>query len=211
MGLGDLQLPLCARNSGIYTGFLGSLLFLFGLRRGRAAKLPPIGISALLAVGAVAMVVDGFNSLLLDIGGYNLYPPRNELRVVTGLLMGAAIGVFMLLIFNLALRRQPRTDQHILRTPVEYVALLLVNAGLYVLLLFGPPALYYPMALFSVIGIAGVLFVANLFVVAMVKGLEGRVTTLGQLVQPATYALVMTGAELALLSGLRMWAEGMTM
>ena len=206
--IGDAQLPLCARNSGMYAGFLGSLLFLFGIRRSRAAALPPIGLTVLLMVGALAMVVDGFNSVLLDLGGYNLYPPRNELRVITGLLMGAAIGVFMLLIFNLALRKQPRTDQRILGTPIEYVALLLVNAGLYVLLLSGPPVLYYPLALFSVVGIVGVLFIANLFVVSMVKGLEGRVMSFRQLVQPATYAVMMTAAELALLSGLRMWVEG---
>lgn len=206
--VGSTQLPLCARNSGLYAGFLGSLLFLFGIRRGQAAALPPIGLTVLLMLGAIAMVVDGFNSVLLDLGGYNIYPPRNELRVITGLLMGAAIGVFMLLIFNLALRKEPRTDQRILGTPVEYIALLLLNAGLYILLLSGPPALYYPLALFSVIGIVGVLFVANLFVVSMIKGLEGRVVRFRQLLQPATYAILMTTAELALLAGLRMWVEG---
>ncbi len=207
--LGDIPLPLCARNSGIYSGFLGSLLFLFGIGRGRAAKLPPLAISIVLVLGALSMVADGFNSLLLDVGGYNLYTPHNELRVVTGLLAGAAIGVFMVLIFNLALRKHPNAEQRILGKPIEFIALLLVNAVLYILLFAGPAFLYYPMALFSVFGIIGVLFIVNLFVVSMVKGLEGRVVSYRQLLQPATYAIVMTGAELILLSGLRIWVEGM--
>lgn len=205
--IGDLRMPLCARNTGIYAGFIGTALGLVALGRGRAAKLPPVAITLLLVLGAGAMVVDGFNSLLLDIGGPNLYPPRNELRVATGLMMGSAIAVFMLLMLNIALHREPRTDQRVVGTWIEYVALLLGNVGVYLLLLFGPGFLYYPLALLSVAGIVGVLFVSNLFVLAMVGGMESRVVRLRQLARPATLAVVFVALELALLAGLRVWVE----
>lgn len=209
---GSLRLPLCARNTGIYAGALGTVLFLMVRGKGRAAGLPPIGVTLLLLLSAMAMAIDGTNSLLLDIGRYNLYTPHNELRVITGLLMGTTIGVFVTLLFNLALRREPRTDQRILSGGLEYVALLLVCACVYLILFFGPPFLYYPVALFSVAGIVGVLFVANMFVVAMIGGLEGRVSRLQQLAQPATIGLVLTVIELTVLASLRMWLEhSMTM
>jgi uncharacterized membrane protein len=207
LNIGGLRMPLCARNTGIYAGTIGSLLFLAVLGRGRAAKLPPLAITSTLMIGAFAMVVDGLNSMALDLGNYNLYTPHNELRVATGLLMGTALGSFMLLILNVSLRREPRHDQRIIGSWLEYSALLLMNCAVYLLVFFGPPQLFYPLALFSIAGILGVLFVANVFVLAMVAGMEGRVARLRQLAKPATFALVLTGIELAALGALRMWAE----
>ncbi|HZG65270.1 MAG TPA: DUF2085 domain-containing protein [Herpetosiphonaceae bacterium] len=207
LNIGGLRMPLCARNTGIYAGTLGTFAGLLLLRRGRAAKLPPIPITLLLMLGAIAMVVDGLNSMALDLGGYNLYQPLNQLRVITGLLMGMALGSFMPLIFNISLRRDACGEQRVIGSWLEYVALLLGNAGLYLLIFWGPDLLYYPLALFSVAGIVGVLFACNLFVLAMVGGLEGRLSRLRQLGRPATFAVALTTVELVLLAGLRMWLE----
>lgn len=208
LNIGGLRMPLCARNTGIYAGFAGALIGLAALRRTRAAALPPIPITLTLILGAFAMVVDGVNSMLLDIGGYNLYTPFNQLRVITGLLMGTAIGVFLPLVLNVALRKDPQTGSRIVASWIEYAALLLIDAGLYVLVFFSPSFLYYPLALLSVAGIVGVLFASNLFVIAMVGGMEGRVARVRQLARPGALALVATSLELALLAGLRIWIEG---
>lgn len=205
--IGALRMPLCARNTGIYAGAIGTLLFLLVRGRARAAALPSVGITLALILGAGAMVVDGLNSLLLDLGGYNLYTPTNQLRVVTGLLMGTAIAAFMLLIFNVSLRSEPRREQRVISSTLEYVALLLASSAMYLLLFFGPPVLYYPLALFSVAGITGVLFAANLLVMALLGGLEGRVGRIRQMLKPATIAMILTGGELALLAWLRTWIE----
>src|SRR5947207_2551700 len=52
VNIGGLQLPLCARNTGIYSSFLVTSLYLLALGRRRAAKLPPwpITITLLLFV-----------------------------------------------------------------------------------------------------------------------------------------------------------------
>lgn len=211
--IGAYTMPLCARNTGIYAGFLATILYLLALGRGRAAKLPPWPIVGLLGIAIVAMGIDGFNSLALDVGGYNVYPPDNRLRVVTGLGMGTAMGTFMLLMLNLSLRYDVRHEQRVVSNWVEVLGMFVTGALLYGLLFFAPTWLFYPLAIFSLIGIVGVLFLSNLFVVAMVSGLENRVIKLRQLARPATYSLACTAAELALLAGLRYWMEqslGMT-
>jgi uncharacterized membrane protein len=205
--IGPYTMPLCARNTGIYAGFLATLLYLLILGRGRAAKLPPLSITLFLVLAVVLMGIDGFNSLALDVGGYNVYTPDNRLRVISGLGMGATIGTFMLLMFNLSLRYDSRRDQRVIRSWIELVGLLATGGLLYGLLFFAPTWLYYPLAIFSVIGISGVLFLSNVFVVAMVTGLEGRLLRLRQLARAATLSIVFTAVELGLLAGLRVWME----
>src|SRR5437868_11286439 len=77
---GGEQLPLCARNTGIYLGFMVTLITLHATGRGRAQLLPRWPIVVALACGVIAMVVDGFNSFLLDLGLPHLYQPQNLLR-----------------------------------------------------------------------------------------------------------------------------------
>lgn len=201
--IGGYTMPLCARNTGIYAGFLATVLYLLVLGRARAAKMPPLSITIALGLAVVVMGIDGFNSLLLDVGGYNVYTPQNYLRVITGLGMGIAIGTFFVLMFNLSLRYDARQEQRVLRNWPELLGMVATAALLYSLLFTAPEWLFYPLAIFSVIGIVGVLFVANMFVVAMLTGLEGRVLRLKQLSRPATFGLALTVGELALLSWLR--------
>lgn len=205
--LGEYALPLCARNTGIYSGFLATLLYLLALGRSHAAKLPPLSIVVLLAAAVVAMGIDGINSMLLDLGGQNVYPPRNELRVATGLAMGITLGVFGLLLFNISLRTNARHDLPPIRRWIELAGLGVTAILLYGLLWWAPSWLYYPLAIFSVLGIVGLLFMANVFVIAMLSGLEGRLTHLRQLARPATFGILLVAGELALLAGLRSWIE----
>src|SRR2546425_10750602 len=64
---GGERLPLCARNTGIYLGFIVTLIFLYRTGRGRAQKLPPRSIIVSVGVGVVALALDGFNSLAVDL------------------------------------------------------------------------------------------------------------------------------------------------
>lgn len=205
--IGSYTMPLCARNTGIYAGFLAMVVYLLALGRGRAAKVPPWSITVLLGTAILVMGIDGLNSMALDIGGYNLYTPQNTLRVASGLGMGMALGAFMLLIFNLSLRYDARADQRVIRNWAELLGAFFVAGFVYLLLFFAPAWFFYPLALFSVLGIVGVLFMSNVFVTAMIGGLEGRVLKLRQLARPATIGIVLTAIELALLAGLRMWME----
>src|SRR3989442_3292909 len=88
---GGERLPLCARNTGIYLGFIVTLLTLYATGRGRAQRLPPWPIVAVLASGVGILIIDGFNSFLLDLGLPHLYHPHNVIRLATGLITGIAL------------------------------------------------------------------------------------------------------------------------
>jgi uncharacterized membrane protein len=204
---GNYRLPLCARNTGIYAGFLATLCYIILIGRGRAAKLPPWSIVGFLSATVVALGIDGLNSLLRDVGGFYLYTPQNELRIATGLGMGSALAVFGVLIFNMSLRADARFDQAVIPNWFQLGGAIGAGMLLYGIVWWAPQWLYYPLAMFSVAGIVGVLFASNMFVVAMATGYEGRVTMLRQLARPATIGLVLVIGELALLAWLRYLME----
>src|SRR6266487_4606929 len=54
---GGERLPLCARNTGIYLGFLVTLITLYATGRGRTQRLPPTSINIALACGVISMAI----------------------------------------------------------------------------------------------------------------------------------------------------------
>jgi uncharacterized membrane protein len=198
--LGGVVLPLCQRNTGIYAGFLATLITLILLGRGRAAKLPPLPILILLGLNGAWMGVDGFNSLLLDIGAGNLYPPQPVLRILSGLAMGMTVGTMLLFAFNITLRANPLRNQAIMGGWRDVAVVALVELALFALIRLAGPIIAYPLAIFSTIGILLVMFTVNLMVVAMISRYEGMVTRVVQLARPAMFALVLTGIEFGLLA-----------
>src|SRR5207244_1913238 len=54
---GGQELPLCARNTGIYLGFIVTLLTLYATGRGRAQRLPPWPIIVVLVSGVGILAI----------------------------------------------------------------------------------------------------------------------------------------------------------
>lgn len=205
--VGGLQLPLCARNTGIYSSFLITSLYLLAIGRGRAAKLPPWPITIALGLFIVAMAVDGLNSMFVDMFMPHLYTPRNELRTLTGIGMGVSIAALLILILNVALRRSPAADQPVIANWFELGGALLLNF-LVLLAMYGNVGfMYWPIAITAWLGITGVLYCVNLLVTALFMRYEGQVVRVAQLARPATVALVLTLLELGALSALRFMME----
>lgn len=211
VSMGGLQLPLCARNTGIYSGFLLTMLSLLLLGRRRAAKLPPWPITIALIGFVVILGVDGFNSLFLDLAWPHLYQPRNELRTLTGLGGGIALAVLMLLILNLSLRRDADTEQRIICSWLELGGLLILNFLVLAAIYGNITIMFWPIAILAWLGITGVLYCINMLMTALFMRYEGTVTRAVQLSRPATVALVLTLLELGALSLLRFWLEGQGM
>ena len=205
--LGGVVLPLCQRNTGIYSGFLATVLTLVLLGRGRAARLPSGPILGLLAFNVVWMGVDGFNSLFLDIGAPNLYAPQPVLRILSGLAMGMSIGTMLVFAFNSTLRANPRRDQRVLGSWRDVAAVALVELALFALIQLAGPVIAYPLAIFSTLGILLVMFGVNVLVIAMVSRYEGAVTRIAQLARPGMLALVLTVVEFGLLAWARIAVE----
>lgn len=156
--LGERQIPLCARCSGMY---LGAVLGL-GLQawlRPRQAGSPPWRVLIGLGMLATAFAVDGLNSYLhLIPGAPHLYEPQNWLRLFTGSGMGIALAGMLYPAFNQTVwaRSDPRPALDNLRT---LCGLILLAGLLNLLVLTENPLLLYPLALIST---AGVLLVLTL-------------------------------------------------
>ena len=97
---GGQRLPLCSRNTGIYLGYTITFLFLFLSGRGRATEFPRWPIAIFLGLCILALAVDGFNSLFLDLRLPHLYQPHNLLRLASGLGTGIAMCAILLPVAN---------------------------------------------------------------------------------------------------------------
>jgi uncharacterized membrane protein len=88
--LEGIPMPICARCTGIYAGFLMGVFLMFAVRKLQRMRLP-----AWLALALVApLFIDGVTQ------GIGLRESTNELRVVTGLLAGMALVGWVLMRFG---------------------------------------------------------------------------------------------------------------
>jgi len=92
---GDQRLPFDARMTGIYGGFAVASLYMLARGRWRAGLLPPLTVIVAMTVFIGLLAVDGVNSTLLDLGSWHAYEPTNVVRVVTGLLTGTSLAIFI--------------------------------------------------------------------------------------------------------------------
>lgn len=197
------QLPLCARNTGIYLGFALGFLTLIGTGRMRAARLPRWPV-ALLLVGLVGcMALDGFNSLFLDLGLPHLYQPQNALRLTTGLGAGVAMVAFITPVTNSILwRAEDARPSFRSFAQLGVVAPLLLLAFLAVGSQVG--WLLYPIALFSSAGLLLALSLVNLVFLLSFSPLIGRFERWRQTLPVFTLALGLAVIELTLLFKLKL-------
>ncbi len=168
---GGQQLPLCSRNTGIYTGFVATVGVLAATGRLRASRLPSLGAGLVLLAAAGFMALDGFNSLFRDLHLPYLYEPHNLLRLATGLGMGTAMAAFIVPITNgllwkveLAVPSFGSVGQLGLMLPVLTVVWVAVVSQAAFLL--------YPIALVESAGLLCALTLVNL---VFALGLTGRV------------------------------------
>jgi uncharacterized membrane protein len=202
---GGERLPLCSRNTGIYTGFALTVTLLFATRRSRVMRLPGLGVLIPLGIAVVAMGVDGFNSLFLDLHLPHLYQPANPLRLATGLGMGTAMAAVVVPVVNGLLWRDEDTrssfdslGQLALMLPILSVAFVAVATQAAFLL--------YPVALLSSAGLVTALTLVNLVFMLGLANRIGRYTAWRQVLPVFSVALVLAVVELLALFVLKSFA-----
>ncbi len=149
--LGGRQLPVEARESGMFAGFLLTTLVFAGLRRFRARELPALPLLVVLVLFGFSMAFDGVNNTLYDMGLFHLYAPYNPARLITGLLMGATMAGLVWPIFNMYVWRQAPAVT-VLDRWWQLGILLLVLGLLAAVILVGVGWLVYPVSLLITIG-----------------------------------------------------------
>ncbi len=192
------QLPLCARNTGIYLGFSLGFFTLLGSGRLLTTRLPrlPVAIALIACVGL--MGIDGVNSLLNDLGAPHLYHPQNLLRLITGLGAGVAMVAFIMPVTNGLLWRwedvRPSFKsfaQLAVVAPLLLVAFLAVSSQAAWLL--------YPIALLSSFGLVMALTSVNLVFLVCFTPFIGRFERWRQVLPVFTLAMALAVVELTLL------------
>ncbi len=187
---GGERLPLCSRNTGIYTGFALTMALLFATGRTRVMRLPGLGVLIALGAAVGAMGIDGFNSLFLDLHLPHLYQPNNLLRLATGLGMGTAMAAIVVPVVSGLLWRDedPRSSfdslgQLALMLPILSVAFVAIGTQAGFLL--------YPVALLSSAGLVVALALVNLVFVLGLTNRIGRYTAWRQIfpIFSVTFAL----------------------
>ncbi|TET79641.1 MAG: DUF2085 domain-containing protein [Candidatus Cloacimonadota bacterium] len=145
------QLPVCARDTGIYFGSLISLFFILFSRRRRSNSIPVPYISFTFVFFMLLMGVDAVSSYV----GFR--ETTNSIRLLTGLLVGISLPLFMypILIDNLF---EKHDEEHILKSWYELLLLLFLVISSYLLILYFNVQLYYPVAFATVIGIGALHF-----------------------------------------------------
>jgi uncharacterized membrane protein len=145
--IGDRQVPLCARCSGMYLGALTGMVYL--ARKGRKGGLPPLKISIVLGVFLFAFALDGGNSYLHFFPqAPGLYNPQNWLRLATGTGIGLGIAALLVPVVHQTLWQQ-YDPQPALGGWRQFLPLVGMAIVVDILLLSGNPLLLYPLALMS--------------------------------------------------------------
>jgi uncharacterized membrane protein len=205
---GDGRLPFDARMTGIYGGFAVSSLYLLARRRWGCGGLPSWQVGAVLLLFVAALGIDGLNSTLLDMGLWHLYTPMNELRLVTGLLTGLALAAFVwLLVGQVSLQQTERTLQPVI-TGMRDICAILALFGVYsaiVLTAWEPVRL--PLTALLIASAIAVLTGLSLAFVLLIGKRENQASSTTQLAGPASAALLIAFAVMALTSGGRFLLE----
>lgn len=196
---GGMLLPLCARNTGIYLGYLVTLGGVVLTGRGNARHMPSRAFTIAMACGLLLCGIDGGNSLLLDLGLPHLYQPQNVLRLVSGLAAGTAAAAFLLPQQNRLLwcgyNEQAslagwRTLRWLLPALVVCTLATLAQSEL----------LLYPLALLSTAGLVMALGNVNLILIVAISKRDETFVSYRELIPFYGLAVLCALGELALLA-----------
>ena len=213
--IGSLQLPLCARCSGMYLGAVTGLVFqsIIGWIR---LKIPHWSILALLAVFVAAFGIDGSNSYLYLLKQVspgilpnipNLYMPNNTLRLLTGSGMGLGIAVMLFPAFNQTVWKDGEEKQAIPGWKA-FGLLLGIQVIFDLLVLTESPIVLYPLALFSSLGVWLLLTMVYGMVWVLIMGQDNQFTKLKQLWLALLAGLTIAMIQTAAIDAVRFWLTG---
>lgn len=201
--LAGTQIPLCARCSGTYLGMLLGVCNFWLKGRGRASRLPPTRVLAVLGAFVILWAMDGLNSYFQFLtGSVGFYPPSNLLRLAAGMGIGLSLSLVLFPMFNFTLWHEP-DRQRVVNDLGELGALLLQAIGLVLLLQARVDALFYPFLLANILSVLLMLIIVNSMIVVIVLHRENCAERHGQILQPLVLGLLLSVAEVGSLALLR--------
>ncbi len=198
---GGVQFPVCARDTGIYLGFMiGFLVIALLERRRRAIEPAPVWVLVLAALMVGAMAADGLTSYM------GLRETTNDLRLATGLAAGFGLSVVITPILNGQLWRDARRERVLGRTSAALIWLGSLPAA-YLLIRYAAPfaGVVYPLA--TAVAIIFTFLLVNLVIVTLLPSLERKALRLRDCWLPIAFAMILTLLELLAASWIRVLIE----
>ncbi len=187
---GGVQLPVCARDTGIYIGVLLSLAIISAIGRGsRPRQLPTRAGWVVIALMIGTMALDGGTEYA------GLRGTTNELRLITGLLSGFAIGAILTPMINDELWRTSAAGR-VLDTPWKLAVWLSAVPVAYAVVYWGLPMLGVGYPILAGLAILGTLTAVNLVLVCMLPPFERRAEKLWQAWPALLVALAVSFLEI---------------
>jgi uncharacterized membrane protein len=186
---GGVQVPVCARDEGIYVGFVIAALLIWLLHRPlRPRELPNRWTLVVLAGMFGLMVLDG----VLSYSG--LRPTTNLMRLVTGLLAGYALAAIVMPLLNDELWR--RAERMRVLEPPWRLGVWLASLPVVAAVVYYPlPRLGSSYPLLVAAAIIGTFLVVNLLLACTISAFERRAESWSDLVGPLAVALLLTAIE----------------
>ena len=153
--LGDRQLPLCIRCTGMHLGAL--IGFLYQLNYGKRGSLPAKKFMVIFGLFFAAFAFDGFNSYLhLFPNAPTVYESMNWLRLLTGMGLGLGIAGILYPTFNQTIWTDWE-DAPIFHNWRQALELLLLAAVFYLLTLSENVLILYPVAVLTSLNVLVIL------------------------------------------------------
>jgi uncharacterized membrane protein len=175
-------MAMCARCSGL---FLGAVLgLIFQILQGRNGRMPPLAVSILFGLLALAWVLDGLNSFSMLIPMLpSLYQTQNWTRLVTGTGMGLAISAVLFPAFIQTMFTEWKVSS---AYDKGYHVLLVILLGSLLdgLILLEIPWIQYILSLISALGVLVLLTMIYSMVLVMLFKKENTFIHFNQLFLP---------------------------
>ena len=186
----DRQLPLCARCTGEFFSAGITLLF-YAIASKRKSGMPGWRLCVPLLLFLTAFGIDGSNSYLYLLkqtskGALdaipNLYVPNNTLRLFTGSGMGIALASILYPAFNQSAWKEPDPGPALTWKKLGVLVIVMLSVNLAILT--EHPAILYPIAIISILGVLALLIIVFSVVWMLIMRQENAFDSLRQMWMP---------------------------
>lgn len=207
MVVGGELLPFDSRMTGIYSGALLCWCVLAAIGRVITKRIPPMPVITTLAVAVALLAVDGFNSLFVDLGIWQVYEPQNAIRFFTGFGTGVALTTLLSWLIGSSLWKLS-SDAPTWRIVSSLIWIVPMSVLSYLSLNFAP-SWSYPVIAIALMASAWIT-VTGLVLVIIVSmfRIEYKVTSLTKLHVPLAASAALGLAVILGLAQGRFWLEG---
>jgi uncharacterized membrane protein len=200
---GNMQVPVCARDTGIYLGFLISFALISLIHRGeRPRGFPSPALWTIMGISLATMAWDGITSY----AGFRT--TTNDIRLVTGLLTGFSVAVLVFPMVNEELWAAS-TSRRVLDSARRIAIWALGIPVAFAFIRWVAPQLGIAYPVIVAVSIVLTLAAINLIIVAMLPAFDRKGRSWSDLTLPIAIAVALAFLEIAGAAQIRVFLEAL--